>query len=132
MSPSAGVLKLRLLDGAGHEVSALMMPLVWNEGSVSAAADFAVALPGGAVRYRWCRPLSTGGTLTVTANGPMWREAVAKASESELLISGLAQGRYAISAVQGGGQTGIGPAEVSVDVTDGTEKLVTVDPCPLQ
>lgn len=131
MGPSAGSLKLRLLDATGGELSALLLHLVWDQGTVSATAPFAIAAPGGAVRYRWCQALSPGGTLTVTAEGPMWREVVVAAPAMELLVQGLAPGRYEISAVEGGGHTtGIRPAAVFIDVVDGAEQLVTVDPCP--
>ena len=66
----------------------------------------------------------------MTANGPMWRERVVAAPATELLISGLAAGRYELSAVQGGGQTGIGPAAAWVDVVNGGETLLSVVPCP--
>lgn len=131
MGPSAGTFKLRLLDAAGGELSALLLHLVWDQGTVSATAPFAIAAPGGAIRYRWCRALAPGGTLTVTAEGPMWRQVVAVAPASELLVQGLAPGRYEISAVARGGQTGIGPAAVFMYVVDSVEQLVTVDPCPL-
>ncbi len=96
---SAGFAILRLLDAASSELTAFKVYLVWDSGKVTAEAPLVLASPGGSIRYRWCLGLSTGGTLRITAQGPMWHEETeAVAGATERTLSALALGQYELSA----------------------------------
>lgn len=73
---------------------------------MGAEVAFALASPGGSLRFRWCQAIRGGGSLTLQADSPLWRREEASAPANELVMSGLAAGRYVIGSEAGGGLTG--------------------------
>lgn len=130
IAPSAGWLTARLLAGDGSEITAKRVYLEWLNGHVSATVPFAIAAPGGSIRFRWCQPLSGSGTISLMADGPMWREVTATAPASELVMGALAPGQYDLMSELGGGVAGISFPWTSVQVVNAAETLVTASSCP--